>query len=227
MRSLGQILAEGERAVPRPRERVVSVHFPKAAGTSLRTQLARLLGDRMVLDYAQDPVGADRIESAPFPPGALLVHGHFNARRYADVTARRVTFLRHPVDNLISIYVFWLAAPATDHGVHARFLRERPSILEFAAHYTPLARLMSETYFGGVDMARFEFVGFHETRHTDIPALGTMLGLPLSAEVAENRTPTRPERQAIEADAATRARLTDLLAQDVAFYDREWRRWKG
>jgi hypothetical protein len=74
-----------------------------------------------------------------------------------------MTFLRHPVDNLISIYFFWRALPEPGHALHARFLRERPSIL---------------------------------------------------------RTSETIERLELEADVSIRRRLTDLLAADVAFYDR-------
>jgi hypothetical protein len=130
-----------------------------------------------------------------------------------------MTFLRHPVDNLISIYYFWKALPEVGNPVHTRFLHEHPSILEFAM-YSGIRTLMSETYFGGFDMSRFDFIGFYETRNADIPRLSEELGLPLSSAYYENRTVETGERHPLDADNSIRRRLNDLLAADVAFYER-------
>lgn len=207
--------------------RVVSVHFPKAAGSSLHVQFVKLLGGRLALDYmhdfTHDPLTSAGRETAEFPKGKRIVHGHFRAQRFASANAYWMTFLRHPVDNLISIYFYWRALPEPGHTLHARFLRERPSIVEFAT-YPGITSLMSETYFGGFDMSRFDFIGFYENRDVDIPRLAKDLGLPLAADVHENRTKGSIERIELEADVSARRRLTDLLAADVDFYER-LRRW--
>jgi hypothetical protein len=44
-----------------------------------------------------------------------------------------MTFLRYP-DNLISIYFLWKALPEPAHELHEQFLRERPSVLQFAKY---------------------------------------------------------------------------------------------
>jgi hypothetical protein len=199
--------------------RIVSLHFPKAAGTSLRAQLTKLLGDEIAFDYNHDPLTSAGAETANFPCGKRLVHGHFRAQRYAAAVAYWMTFLRYPVDNLISIYFYWKCVQEPSHAIHARFLSECPSILEFA-RYPALANLMSETYFGGFDMRRFDFIGFYETRGTDIPRLAADLGLPLVADVHENRTPESVEQRNLKADLSVRRQLIDLLFADVKFYER-------
>lgn len=199
--------------------RVVSVHFPKTAGTSLRIQFVKLWGEKVTFDYAHDPLTPAGSEPAEFPTGKRLVHGHFRPQRYASVDAYWMTFLRHPVDNLISIYFFWKALREPGHAVHARFLREQPSILEFAM-YPGITRLMSETYFGKFEMSRFDFIGFYETRDADLPRLAKALGLPFVDDVHENRTAETIERLELEADLSVRRRLTDLLSADVGFYER-------
>jgi hypothetical protein len=198
---------------------VVSIHFPKAGGYSLQVQFVKLLGDRVALDYTHDPLTSTGRETAEFPDGKRLVHGHFRAQRYASANAYWMTFLRHPVDNLFSIYFYWKALPKAGHALHARFLRERPSILEFAT-YPAMTCLMSQTYFGNFDMSRFDFIGFYENRDTDILRLAKDLGLPLAASLHENRTAETIDRRDLEANVSVRRRLTDLLAADVAFYER-------
>jgi hypothetical protein len=81
--------------------RVVSLHFPKAAGTSLGTRLTKLLGGKIAFDYnhAHSQAPARRLPTA--------CPGHFRALRSTAAAAYWMTFLRHPVDYLISIYFFW------------------------------------------------------------------------------------------------------------------------
>src|SRR5208283_2382267 len=139
-------------------------------------------------------------EAGVLPDDKFVVHGHFRAQRYLCDRAYRLTFLRHPVSNLISIFFFWRLSPPFI-PLHARFLEERPSIVVFA-RYPAFRTLMSEAYFGGFDMRRFDFIGFHESRDVDMPKLATAIGLPLSADVALNITPGCEERCSIEQDAS-------------------------
>lgn len=181
-----------------------------------------LLGDKMALDYNHDPLTPEGSETADFPEGKTLVMGHFRAQRYASADAYWATFLRHPVDFLISLYFFWKKFPES-HGLHARFLREQPTIFELAK-YPGITNLMSEGYFGGFDMDRFNFIGFHKDRNTDLSRLARDIDLPLSAAVCENRTYQCAERLDFEADVSIQRKLTDLLADDVAFYEQQYER---
>jgi hypothetical protein len=208
-------------------KRFVSIHFPKAAGNSLATQFKTLLGDQIAFDYDHAPLTLAAHERGDFPASKRAVHGHFRPQRYQSADAYRITFLREPVENLISIFFYWKTLP--DVGVvaaHTRFLKEQPDVFEFAA-YPGLNRLMSDTYFGGYDTAQFDFVGFHETRVHDIPRLGRALGLPLQADVHENKTSECAERRALEADHDAIGRLRGLLAADIAFYERLRAHWSG
>jgi len=200
-------------------DRIVSVHFPKAGGSSLHYQLCTLLGDDVFLDIDHDPLTPAGAQPGLFPVRKRVLHGHFRAQRYSSVDAYWMTFLRHPVENLISIYFYWKSLPTPGHDLHRRFLIEQPSIIEFAS-YRGFQRLMSETYFGGFDMRRFNFIGFHETRHLDIPRLAKELNLPLSVSKHINKTPPSAQREDIKTNRSIQERLSDLLREDLVFYDR-------
>jgi len=181
-----------------------------------------MLGDGLLLDYEHDPLGPHGMEEVDeLPAQYKMVHGHFRASRYSKLTKRFLfTFLRNPVDNLISIYFFWRDFPATDNYWHMKFLKEKPSMLEFA-RYAPFRRLMSEAYFGGFDMNRVDFIGFHETRRDDLLTLGSLINLPLSVDVHANKTEEgREERAAIMQSRKTMGELADLLADDLDLYNR-------
>ena len=203
-------------------DRLVSIHFPKAGGTSLRVQLATALGDSLRLDYDHDPLTERGMETAPFPPGMRAVHGHFRAARYAGASAFWLTFLREPIDNVLSVYLFWRVTPPHGNPVHDRFLAERPSVLGFAA-YSSIRTLMSERYFGAFDMGRFDYIGLYEDRTADLRRLGRVLGVPLDPGLHENRTADGDQRAAM-LDPPTRSRLRNLLRADIEFYDEVCRR---
>jgi hypothetical protein len=199
----------------------ISIHFPKAGGSSLLEQLKGQLGPDLLLDYDHDPVASNRVQAAEhLPVQASVVHGHFHASRYdAIANAVRFTFLRDPVENLISIYFFWRQLHRQGHPWHDRFLDEKPSIERFAT-YRPLQRLGSETYFGGYDMKRLDFIGFHETRDRDLPRLGDILGLRLNSDQHSNKTPESEERSTLLADRRRMGVVRSLLVDDIRFYER-------
>jgi hypothetical protein len=207
--------------------KIISLHFPKAGGSSLRVQFEKLLGSDLVLDYHHDPLGPHAAQTVDkLPPGKRMVHGHFRATRYARVNdAFRFTFLRNPIENLLSIYFFWLTFPEHGNPWHSKFLLEKPTIEEFAK-YPPLRRLMSETYFGGYDISGIDFVGFHETRLADVPKLSAMIGLPLDATLQLNRTESGWESRAeIENDCKKIETLSLLLADDLRFFEKQRAKW--
>jgi hypothetical protein len=209
---------------------VVSIHFPKAGGSSTAEALRRHFGESLALDYHHDPVNPDHLLSAPavVRDGIRAVHGHFRADRYiAHRTAFRFTFLREPVSNLISIYYYWRVF-ASDSATHNRFLAEQPSIIEFARHCWPIRRLMSVSYFGGTEPRSLDFVGFHETRARDLARLSALLGVPFTSASDLHLNPTTnaiDERRALMDNAEVLATLRTLLADDMAFYESARNHW--
>jgi hypothetical protein len=205
---------------------IVYVHFPKAAGTSLVHSLRSHYGESLVADNTHLPPYDWSHDPAHVAGGVRAVFGHFHADRYAMYReAFRFTFLREPVDNLISIFYFWRTFPPSGYAAHERFLSEKPTIFAFAT-YPEIQRLASQCYFGGVDMDGLDFVGFFEHRTGDMLRLSTRLGFHVSPDVVINRTSPEfaDERADLKANDRAMAKLRDLLADDVAFYERAYER---
>jgi hypothetical protein len=207
---------------------LISVHFPKAAGTSLGAMLRCYFGSDLFTDYDHDPVNPnhDLNESPRLPPGTRAVHGHFRGDRYQYFrSAHHITFLREPVDNLISIYYFWRTTAAHGNAAHDRFLVERPTIFEFA-QYGPCRQLMSDSYFGRLDLNVFDFIGFYEFRTEDLTTLSNMLGVPVDPDMYLNRSSDTEveERSALKACVKSIETLRGLLLNDITFYERALQR---
>ncbi len=203
------------------------VHFPKAGGTSLHTQLSEKFAGRIVADYDHDPLGGNEAWTETSLPDHIAgVYGHLHPARYVRWSNFLFTMLRDPVENLISIYYFWKDYPSVGHPVHDRFLSEKPGLVEFATGF-PLRNLMSEAYFGGFDMGRFDFIGFHEEREKSFRTLSDAMGVELDGGFHANRTNPAydGERDEIRSNAALRPLLRDTLRADLTFYEAMRAKW--
>jgi hypothetical protein len=219
-------------ALDRP---LISVHFPKAAGSSFGAALVTAFGESAVHrppHYDCDPVDPANplwicpdwflrrrpLEVKPY----TVVHGHQPIIKYDLLpSAYRVVILREPVENLISIYYYWKTLFSTDFTAHAVFefvKKERLSLLEVAEIPT-MRRLMSRTYFGGYDMRRFDVIGTHDNRAAFVRAVSNLIGVKLAADIRDNVTPPSEERDNVLADAKVIAKLRDLLQDDIRFYE--------
>lgn len=212
--------------------RVVSIHVAKAGGTSIRATLSKAFGAGLMQDYRDDPadpLSARNVDPARHfgeagfvPNGVTCVHGHLHPNKYRyrpdDIL---FTILREPVDNIISIYCFWKQLKEGG-ALHAYFLRNNLDLFEMAR--LPILRwLLSRTYFEDFDMGRFNFIGRHEARREAISLLASAAGVDLDTNIRINETAPTPERDELVSSASTRQRLTNILIDDVRFYERHAR----
>ena len=208
---------------------LISVHTPKTSGTAIRRMLKEALGDRLMLDYAENP--ADplsqrvldpdryRTRSQPIPVGIAGVHGHFHPGKYDLTNAFLFTMLREPLDNIISIYFFWQNFPRHDQ-LHGYVLDNQLSLLE-TARLPLLRRLYSETYFGGFDMGRFDLIGRYDQREKALGQLPSILVVRLMLQQGSMLlTMFRRQRDAVFSDHSLIRELEDILADDLRFYEK-------
>jgi hypothetical protein len=183
---------------------LISIHIPKTAGVSFQHLLREIYGEGLVTDY-----GAGQDLSA-----ARVVHGHFPLGRYRPSYPETpvVTWLRDPVERIISYYFYWLHAAPHGNPNHDRFLAERPSLVEFAgqpAMQTEVARFLAPG-----DPADFLFVGFVERFEADVHRLRELMGWPL-IDVPRMNVTERPE-----VPETTRRKLEDACSTEIEVYER-------
>lgn len=217
---------------------IVSVHTPKVAGTSFLSQLRSRYGDeRVLLDYQDDPtnpLSAVNIDPRFYELNPVVsiapnqvVHGHFRPAKYAQLaSAFRITFLRHPIANVISIYNYWSAQNSEqwDHPIFRYFKEMNLSLLRFAS--LPAIRyLYTGSYFVNFDMSGFDFIGDHAHYASELDRLSDHLGVEFDSTVHHNATSEfydDEQAAALMPGALSQldiAELGKLLARDIAFYD--------
>ena len=210
---------------------IISVHVPKAGGLSTLKMLQKAFGEERVLnDWIDDPGDPKKFKDQQSEswmasrPTELsqeieVVHGHFRPIKYALIpNVFWFTFLRHPVDNILSIYRYWTIIPEQPHTLHRKFKRNPVNIIDFAKIET-FKHLYSQVYFGGWDMDKMDFVGTHERRNECFSQLGKMLGIVFDVSIYVNKTLSNDAlRETI--DQRTHSLLTTILKDDIAFYER-------
>ena len=137
--------------------KIISVHTPKAGGSSVSKILQNAFGEAFLGDYNDDPtdplsernIDPDRFfaRKRQLPDGIQCVHGHFHPGQFDTDGAFLFTLLRHPVDNIISIYSFWKSWPGTRTALHSYVIDNNLNVLE-AAQLPLLRRLYSHSRSG-------------------------------------------------------------------------------
>lgn len=208
------------------------VHIPKTAGTSFRKAMRRVFGEALRLDYDDRPMkkrpwrrvweawSHGRRSAAIELPEHACIFGHYLPLKYWALArarpTRRVTWLRDPVDRLVSHYHFIFErhrrrgfGPGRNRVVDEAWPLERFLL-------APMYRNWAARFLFGVPLRRFDFVGIVEDYEAELADFGRrFLGRELAA-VHEKRNGERPRGEVIDPDL--RRRVETFHARDVALY---------
>jgi hypothetical protein len=212
---------------------LISVHFPKAAGSAFLQSLQQAYGPDAVLcdndDDPADPCGPCNLDPRGWrrhcrrlvvPDRIKVIHGHFHISKYAHMkNVTKITFLRHPVANLISIYYYWQTLPS-GHGLFDYVRNHQLGILDLAQ--LPATRyLMSRVYFRGVDLDDFALVGSMENYSNDLNTLSRIVNKPLLEMRANGNRHAdyQQNRDRILNNPRVVGQLTSYLHDDIRFYE--------
>jgi hypothetical protein len=222
---------------------LISLHIPKTGGSALMYWLQTIYGKEGVyFDYDENPHNYGQpyqidpdgylekyASGYPFLIGKKAVHGHLWMKKYHNIRdVLRITFLREPVERLISDYwnekafsegrrksVFenyepidslvrkyraWNRKIRVRHNpIQSSFFENPPSLLEFAG--IPLKRTFYSTlFFGDVGPDKYDFIGDYSRFDVEMQRLKNMLG------VAESIDPQKENISSVRANGYTEFR---------------------
>lgn len=208
---------------------LISIHIPKTAGTSFGLLLKQHFGDRLLEDYQDRPLAHTALPRlahalAAWPGngrrlgGYEAVHGHFLGLKYLPVRGHVVTWLRHPVQRVLSRYGHYLRDVDAGRPLQpVSGLRPGLRLDEFAR--LPRFRDTCSKYLRAVPDRRVAVYGFSEDMEASLARMRRVLGLPLGQAPQANTNPARPGGR-YELDSAQERDLLRLNAADYRLWNR-------
>jgi len=214
---------------------LISVHFPKTAGSSFLVALESYFGQGLLQDYADRPINRTALRRNAQAVYAGLrnamartglekvacIHGHFLPLKYAllPVAAGKtyVAWMRDPVERLASHYHYWVRnyAPRSAGELHRRVVEEAWSLERFCLG--PELRNVYSTFLWGFSLRRFGFIGITEFYETEIEQFASrILGVPMESNW-KNVSPNGPRHVHIT-DSAFRRRIESYHDKDMTLY---------
>lgn len=222
--------------------RYISVHLPKTAGVSFLAALYGYFGRTAVFkDYHSNSehIGARKRHQKvtsdarkilvkrkkgwnPVAPWIKCVHGHFMPFKYAllrDVErCVFITWMRHPVDRVLSHWEFWrskppnMRSPNKLHRLHQEVYYNKWPFEKYAL--SEASRNIYRRYLWGFRLDQFDFVGITEHYKTDLEQLSNMF-FKTPLEYFERNV----SKDKLELESGLKKRIIDYHIKDMRLYD--------
>ncbi len=218
---------------------IISVHLPKTAGISFLRALEYHFKAQLHKDYADMPINTPVLIRNRLALQASLnwqtqlnkdiacIHGHFMPLKYLLYQIEHpcyfITWMRHPVDRLISHYHFWNRNVHDNIGaLHRKVIEERWSLEQFA--FSKEMRNLYTQFLWGFPLEQFDFIGITEFYSEDfIYFTQQFLGQPIP-EFNENRNVTAEAEGKNKShyliDELFRKAIADYHQKDMELYTR-------
>ena len=176
---------------------VVSIHVPKAAGTSFKIVLQEWYKDQLFLYYPD--VHIKDISSINELSAGQCVHGHFSridghgiekfANDKPENSANIITMIRDPFDMIVSLFLY-LKYKAPEEVFKSRPQQFKPVFDYYVKnkHYLFPSLLSDESREQDLDeyIKRYVFIGLQENYDKSISVLSSLLNFPYEKSVREN-----------------------------------------
>lgn len=208
--------------------KIVSLHIAKTAGTTfyhiLQDQYPTKVDPRTKRkDFF--PEGSERkLTTKDFDPATEVVHGHLLYWHIAELCSEYkpflITWLRNPVERVISNYYYMLRAVHHSEN-HPHEHKRNYSLMEYAHDSIPDKMCH---YLEGISLEKIDFIGFQESFSEDIQVLASKLGWASVTELprlniyeqqqGQVHYPTPPD----EISIAMREEIARINARDMQLY---------
>lgn len=203
--------------------KMIFVHVLKSAGTTMRTALRRIYGKKLLYDrlYKRE-LYKDRdhdtkhfiiLDDQRYPDKYRsydAIIGHFKWNKYEHLNWPLVTFLRDPVDRMISAYYYL-------QGNYKK-LGHDLDIIEFS-------KLINNqvTYVIG-DLDKYDFIGITEKFNKSFDLMCNKYSLNKISKIKKERVSGRGKTLV---NKKVRRKIRDIIIEDVNLYDEARRRFEN
>ncbi|MGB4205294.1 MAG: sulfotransferase family 2 domain-containing protein [Bacteroidales bacterium] len=183
---------------------IISIHIPKAGGTSFRKILSNWYGNKLHLHYFNEnnKLMPEKFELLP----GMCIHGHFNSsrdfgiRHYYPEADQFITFMRDPFDIIVSRYYYVKmrekAGTSYRDGKPTNLADNVNDFLEQEIHnsnYTPnildfFPEVITSENYEQIIRSKFIYIGFMDNYQESVDRLADILGFPHMIAPFENKS---------------------------------------
>jgi len=165
---------------------IVYIHIPKTAGSSVLSLFREIFQNDEIVQVKRDlfnrkpETDPSRLLLDSIQPTTKVLHGHFTYNELQLVidrypNAKIITFLRQPVDRVLSNYTFFKKRILTGRVDPSQKHRVDESLLTYAR--LPQSRNRMHSFLDGLKLNDLYFIGFVENFENDVKALFQSLNL--------------------------------------------------
>lgn len=195
--------------------RFISIHIPKCGGITFWQILLSIYGKHCRMDNGLCPI-PPKFNNCTYPSGwqeKNVIHGHFDYAKYSH--APLVTWVREPIDRLISLYHYWQTKNQND--IIPTFIRAHSlSIYQFAELLPNV-----QTMFIGEKIERFKFIGLVEFYEKSLQRFGNIMGIKIPQYKKKNVNPINKDKYC----NVDKSRLELCLKKDRIVYNEILNKW--
>ena len=210
---------------------IISVHIPKTAGSSFKKILEAYFEDKILFDYEDAPINTPpffrkykALKDSFLTPkrlhgNARCIHGHFMPYKYSRLDRNKtlfVTWLRNPLERMISHYKYWIRTYTPQSPrLHRKIVEEKWSLEDFC--FSPATRNFYAQFLWSFPLELFDFIGITESFDEDLQVFGQKF-LSKEALKSESENVAPPEAARFSPSESFRVRFEDFHAEDYRMY---------
>ena len=202
-------------------DKFICVHILKTAGTTLRENFLKpVYGESCLIDMSFKLKNKERnkeikikrlvdLENQSYPPDYEnydVIFGHFKGDKYIHLNRPMFSFVRHPVDRMVSNYHFFIRG-----NVFNRDNYKAPPLLEFSKKWRN-----HMTYVLG-DISKYEYIGVVEHFEKSLERMCNILGVDCPSNIKSKRVNKAHVPDKISKDI--RKEIEDMNLKDMELYN--------
>lgn len=215
-------------------QKIIFSHQGKSGGTTLINALKKKIGknqsyhdidarhkhqmnEEEVRDFRKkftDDIYQDRAEYQ-------FIYGHFPPKKYKKTfpDALYITFFRHPVEQVLSLYYYWLRKPdRNSHPYRDRLINEKMDVIEFAEMVNTKKNITA--FINNRAIENYNFIGITESYNKSVELFKRMYMNDLDIEaVSERVNPEKTLGARYDLDEKTTINLNNILEKKILLYE--------